>query len=201
MQWYDKISYFYDFSTSLFYRTARTKLINSLNINENDRILIIACGTGQSFTLIQEKLRGTGEIIAVDSSQGMLEQARRKARDNHWKNIQFIQMDARELSKGYFDEKGIHSQFEVVLGELAFSVIPEWKEIMKNSVTLLKNGGKLGLLDWYRPKNDVITKIVNYFANAETTRDTESYAKSLVTEYKPIDKFFFQSVYIGKGIK
>ncbi len=201
MKWYDKISYFYDFITSLFYRSARIKLIDSLNINENDRILIVACGTGQSFTLIQDKLRGTGEIIAVDSSQGMLEQARKKVRKNQWKNIHLIQIDARELSKEYFNKKGIHSQFEVVLAELAFSVIPEWKKIMKNSVTLLKSGGRIGLLDWYRPKNDVVTKMINYFANAEITRDTESYSKSLVSEYKLIYKFFFQSVYVGKGIK
>ena len=201
MQWYDKISNYYDFVTSFFYHSARIKLINSLNIDENDRILVVACGTGQSFTLIQEKLRGSGEIIAVDSSYEMLEYARRKVRNNHWENIQLIQMDARELSKEYFIEKGIQDQFEVVLGELAFSVIPEWEKIMKNSVALLKNGGKIGLLDWYRPKNDVMTKMVNYFANSEITRDTESYAKSLVAEYKPIYKFFFQSVYVGKGIK
>jgi len=120
---------------------------------------------------------------------------------NQWKNIQLIQMDARELSKEYFNKKGIHSQFDIVLGELAFSVIPEWKEIMKNSVALLKSGGRIGLLDWYRPKHDVLTKIINYFANAETTRETESYAKSLVSEYKPIYKFFFQNVYVSKGIK
>ncbi len=65
MKWYDKISYFYDFFTSLFYRSARIKLTDSLNINENDRILIVACGTGQSFTLIQDKLRGTGEILRL----------------------------------------------------------------------------------------------------------------------------------------
>ncbi len=151
--------------------------------------------------MVQDKLRGTGEIIAVDSSQGMLEQARRKAFKNQWKNIQLIQMDARDLSKEYFNKKGIHIQFDVVLGELAFSVVPEWKKIMKNSVNLLKSGGRIGLLDWYRSKNDVMTKMINYFANADITRDTESYAKSLVSEYKPIYKFFFQSVYVGKGIK
>ena len=87
-------------------------------------------------------------------------------------------MDAKELSKEYFNKKGIDSQFDVVLGELAFSVIHEWKQIMKNSVTLLKRGGRIGLLDWYRPKNDVVTKMINYFADAEITRDTESYETS-----------------------
>ncbi len=84
IKWYDKISYFYDFITLLFYRSARIKLINSLSIKENDRILII---------------------------------------------------------------------------------------------------------------------IVNCVAKAEITRDAEFYAKGLVTDYKPIDKFFFQSIYVSRGTK
>jgi ubiquinone/menaquinone biosynthesis C-methylase UbiE len=57
MKWYDKILYYYDFGTSHFYRNARKKLVNSISIKESDKILIIACGTGQSFALFQEKLR------------------------------------------------------------------------------------------------------------------------------------------------
>jgi ubiquinone/menaquinone biosynthesis C-methylase UbiE len=201
LKWYDKISYYYDFVTLCFYRNARKKLINSINIKENDNILIIACGTGQSFALFQEKLRGTGQIVAVDSSEGMLKQSRKKICSNNWKNIRLIQADARDISIDFFAKMGIHSQFDVVIGELAFSVIPEYEKVMKNSIDLLINGGKIGLLDWYRPENDVITKIVNYFADAQITRETASYAESLVLEYKTIYKFFFQSIYVGIGIK
>ncbi len=72
MKWYDRIAKLYDFFTSLIYKKARIKLIESLEMKKGDRVLIIACGTGQNFKLIEEKIGNSGEIIALDYSTGML---------------------------------------------------------------------------------------------------------------------------------
>jgi ubiquinone/menaquinone biosynthesis C-methylase UbiE len=172
-----------------------------LTIRENDRILLVACGTGQSFGLLQERLKGTGRIIGIDSSDGMLRQARKRICQNDWHNIQVLQLDATELSVDLFRKTGLCTRFDVVLGELAFSVVPEWKKVMEKSVFMLKSGGEMGMLDWYRPSDDMIACIVNWCAESDISRDIESYAQQLLSEYRTVDRFFFDSVYVGRGVK
>ena len=201
MNWYDKIAIVYDFFTFWIYKKSRIKLIESLEIKEGDRVLIIACGTGQNFKLIQEKIGNKGEIIAIDYSKGMLKVAQKKIDKNNWKNIKLINTDARKLSHKLLSDNAIKSDFNFLIGELAFSVIPEWENVMKIGTSLLNKNGKIGLLDWYREKNDCLTKIVDYLAEAETNRNTIQFAKSLFKEFYVVDKFILNNVYIGIGKK
>ena len=102
MKWYDKIAKFYDLFTVLLYKKLRMKLIEELEINNGDRVLIIACGTGQSFKLIQDKIGNSGEIIAIDYSKEMLKVAQKRINKNNWKNIILINEDVRNLNCKYF---------------------------------------------------------------------------------------------------
>lgn len=199
MKWYDKIAKLYDFFTDWFYKKSRMKLIENLEIKKNDRVLIIACGTGQNFNLIQEKIGNSGEIIALDYSKGMLKVAQKRIDKNNWGNIKLINTDARNLSRKYLMNNAIEPDFDVLIGELAFSVIPEWKKVLTTSTSLLKQNGKIGLLDWYRKKNDWLTKIVDYLAEAETNRNTIEFTEKLFIEFAVTDKFFFNNVFIGIG--
>jgi len=199
MKWYDKIAKFYDFFTAWIYKKSRMKLIENLRIKKGDRVLVIACGTGQNFKLIQEKIGNSGEIIALDYSKGMLKVAQKRINKNNWKNIKLINTDARNLSSNYLVNKAINPDFDILIGELAFSVIPEWKDVMRVSASLLKENAKIGLLDWYRRNNDWLTKIVDYLAKAETNRNTIEFAKKIFVEFTVINKFFFNNVYIGIG--
>ena len=199
MKWYDKIAKLYDFFTDWFYKKSRMKLIENLEIKKNDRVLIIACGTGQNFNLIQEKIGNSGEIIALDYSKGMLKVAQKRIDKNNWGNIKLINTDARNLSRKYLMNNAIEPDFDVLIGELAFSVIPEWKNVMRMATSLLKENAKIGLLDWYRKKNDWLTKIVDYLAEAKTNRNTVEFAGKLFNEFAVTDKFFFNNVFIGIG--
>jgi ubiquinone/menaquinone biosynthesis C-methylase UbiE len=199
INWYDKIAKYYDFFTTLVYKKSRMKLVNNLEINKGDRVLIIACGTGQNFKLIREKIGNNGEIIAVDYSKEMLKVAQRRIIKNNWKNIKLINVDVRNLSAQYLANNHIRPDFDILIGELAFSVIPEWKDVMRVSASLLKENAKIGLLDWYRRNNDWLTKIVDYLAEAETNRNTIEFAKKIFVEFTVINKFFFNNVYIGIG--
>jgi len=199
MKWYDKIATLYDFFTAWIYKKSRVRLVESLGIEKGDRVLIIACGTGQNFKLIEEKIGNKGEVIALDYSKGMLKVAQKRIDRNNWRNITLINTDARKLSRRFLSENDIKSDFDFLIGELAFSVIPEWKKIMKVGVSLLKENGKIGLLDWYREKNDWLTKIVDYLAEAKTNRNTIELAKNLFNDFYVVDKFVFNNVYVGIG--
>ena len=201
MKWYDKIAKFYDFFTTLLYKKARKELIKNLEIKKGDRVFIIACGTGQNFKIIEEKIGNSGEIIALDYSKEMLKIAQKRIKKNNWKNIKLINADARDLNRKFLLDKDINADFDILIGELAFSVIPDWKKVMKTSASLLKENAKIGLLDWYREKNDWLTRIVDYLAEAETNRNTIKYAEKIFSEFSVKDKFFFNNVYIGTGEK
>jgi ubiquinone/menaquinone biosynthesis C-methylase UbiE len=201
MKWYDKIAKFYDFFTVLIYKKSRIKLVENLKIKKGDRILVIACGTGQNFKLIREKIGDSGEIIAIDNANEMLKIAQKRIDKNNWKNIKLINVDVENLSRKYLMNIHIQSDFDILIGELAFSVIPQWKNVMKTSASLLKENGKIGLLDWYRKNNDWLTKIVDYLAKAETNRNTIEFAQKLFVEFSVTDKFFFNNIYVGIGKK
>ncbi len=201
MKWYDRIAKLYDFFTSLIYKKARIKLIESLEMKKGDRVLIIACGTGQNFKLIEEKIGNSGEIIALDYSTGMLNVAQKRINKNNWKNIKLMNIDVRDLSSKSLFDNNIKTDFDILIGELAFSVIPDWKNVMKKGASLLKKNARIGLLDWYRKRNDCLTKIVDFLAEAETNRNTIEYAKKTFSEFSIKDKFLFNNVYVGIGKK
>ena len=201
MKWYNRVANFYDFFTVWLYRKARITLIESLEIKEGDSVLVIACGTGQSFELIEEKIGDYGEIIAFDYSEGMLKLAQKRIRKNNWKNIRLIKMDVRDLSRKYLLDNNIKPDFDIVIGELAFTVIPEWKEVMETAVSLLKKEGKFGFLDWYREKKDWLTGLVDYMAKAEINRNIIGHAQEIFEEFTVVKKFFFKNVYVGIGKK
>ncbi len=201
MKWYDKIANLYDFFTAWMYKKARITLIENLELKKGDRVLIIACGTGQSFQLIEKKIGTKGEIIAIDYSIGMLKIAKKRIKKNNWKNIKLINLDVRDLSQEYLLSNGIKPDFNIIIGELAFTVIPDWKNVMKTANSLLKKDGKIGLLDWYRKKNDWLTKIVDFLAKAETSRKTIKFAENIFEDFKIVNKFIFNNVYVGIGKK
>ncbi len=149
--------------------------------------------------MIQQKLENTGEIIAVDYSAGMLHTARKRIKKNHWKNIRLLHEDARNLNARYFLRRGIEPNFDVLIGELAFSVIPDWEDVMKTTASVVRKGGRVGLLDWYRKKNDRLTKVVNYLAQAEVSRDTIGFARKLFADFRVIAWFLSGNVYVGVG--
>ena len=197
--WYDFIAIIYDGFTFWFYRKMRKDLIENLHIRPGDRILIIACGTGQSFDLLEKKTGKQREIIGIDYSEGMLRKARKRMEKHHWTNIKLIKADVRDLSRDFFIQRDINPEFDIVLAELAFSVIPSWKKVMQTSLQLLKQGGRIGILDWYRPKNDLLTRIVNFLAQAEITRNIPQYAGQLMPDFKIIKTYFYGNIFIGTG--
>jgi len=201
MQWYDRIAKVYDLSSYWFYEKKRKTLINGLDLKKGDRILIIACGTGQNFSLIENKIGKEGQIIAVDISEGMLNQAKKRIVKNNWKNIILIHKDVRKLNVEFFENENININFDIVLGELAFSVIPDWKKVINTSRTLLKEHGKIGLLDWHREQNDLITKTVDYFAESEIRRETLNYTATLFEKFEIKEKYFFDNIYVAIGEK
>lgn len=184
MNWYDKISGFYDFFTERIYRNQRNELIEKLELQNGNSVLLVACGTGISFQPILKKIGKDGRIVGIDYSSKMLEIAKEKAKKNKWTNIKFINANAETINNDLIErEIGEKIEFDFVIAELAFSVIPNWKTSIRKSIDLLKQNGKIGVLDGFRKQNDWINQILNFLPKSDISRNISEYLNELTQNY------------------
>ncbi len=89
-----------DIMTGFTHRSTRKFALNLLNIKDKERLLDLASGTGD-FALLVNSLKTDNEIIVVDFSKGMLEQAIQKRRlqsnYNSKKSMHFLASDISYL--------------------------------------------------------------------------------------------------------
>ena len=86
--YYDKFSRVYDWlSPKVYYHKARQAAIDSLDLEEGQTVLNVPIGTGQNLEYFQRYLNGTGHIIGVDISEGMLSKAFEKVGEKNYSNV------------------------------------------------------------------------------------------------------------------
>ncbi|PUU90115.1 MAG: ubiE6 [Halanaerobium sp.] len=79
MKYYDIFSYLYDLlAPDWYYHKPRKFAIEKLDFKKNSNIIVLPCGTGQSFKYLKNQLKSNGLIIGIDYSEGMLTKARKK---------------------------------------------------------------------------------------------------------------------------
>ena len=182
-KWYDLIARVYDQFSTRTYKQSRQSLVEKLELKSGDNVLHIGCGTGLSFSLIKDKIGAKGILIGLDISQNMLAQAEKKISKHGWQNIHLIHADAQTLSAELIREHfGEDIIIDHAVGELAFSVMDDWRLIMQNSLGLIKHGGKLGVLDGYRPKKDWINSVLNTLPQSDISRPISDYLCELTQD-------------------
>ena len=132
---YNSIGEFYD----EFWLKEADKPVNDLvaKLSDDDkkRVLEAGCGTGFATVLLANKYK-RGEIIAVDLSEGMLAQARKRAQDND--NIRFVAGDALEILKS-------EGPFDLVFSSWVLGYIP-LKPFFAASCNALADRGQLAFV-------------------------------------------------------
>lgn len=108
-------------------------ILNLADIKKESRVLDVGTGTGVMIPLIHTRIDDSGEILAIDVSDKMLEVARRKY---NYVNVKFIEGDILDISLDtcYFDFI------------ICYSVFPHFadKQLAINRMSkFLKNGGKI----------------------------------------------------------
>lgn len=117
------------------------------NIQEGQRVLDVACGTGRATVGLAQAVGSNGRVDALDLSEAMLGQARAKINklglNDH---VHFKHGNARELP--YPDET-----FDLVYNGYMFDLIPldGFLPILKEMARVLKPGGTLVLVNMSKP--------------------------------------------------
>lgn len=117
---------------SLVQRSASDILLNFLNIQEDDDVLDLGCGTGHISKLIKEKTHGN--VVGVDPSLGMIENARERFSSQ---NITFRVCSAEQL-----DYK---NDFNVIFCNSAFQWFTDPAKALSACYDSLKINGRMAI--------------------------------------------------------
>lgn len=83
-------------------------------------MLDVACGTGASFALIEQRIGPSGDLVGVDVTPQMLDQARARVARAGWTNVRLREGDICELGAGR-----LGGPFDAAVCTLGLSVIPQ----------------------------------------------------------------------------
>lgn len=132
---YDRI-----FNSGPFLR-ARRQIFQETYFDSSQKILFVGVGTGADLELIEHTEL---DITAIDFSPDMLGKARAKFKTT---NIKFLEMDAQDMN---FD----HDQFDLVIGSLILSVVPDADKCFQEMARVLKQDGEIILFDKFISKGN-----------------------------------------------
>lgn len=131
----------------LVYRRGRTVGVGLLGLHPGDTVLDVGCGTGLNFPLLLAAVGPTGHVIGLDRSSAMLDMARKRVERGGWANVTFVHADAVDFSRR--DLGG--SWVDAVLATYALSVIDEWLAAWECMRSVLRPGGRAGIVDMQLP--------------------------------------------------
>jgi ubiquinone/menaquinone biosynthesis methyltransferase len=135
---FNRIAKRYDLATfmSQGYQEDLQTSVNRMNLNGNEYLADLCCGTGKSTIACLNNLPN-GNVIGVDNSEGMLQAAREKLSIKYDKEkVTFIQRDVMNLD---FENNSLDAIF------MAYGIrnMPDFEKCIRNLFHLLKPGGKI----------------------------------------------------------
>ena len=157
---YDLFAPVYDLSLEWLYRSTRRKVVEMLDVHPDHRVLVVACGTGQDFPHLLEKLGPDGSILGVDYSGAML--ARAAKHDDP--RITLLEADASTLTP---EQTGPVDRVLITLG---LTVIPAWRETVEACFRVLEPGGRIAVFDVHAERWVPQTTMVEFMAGADVRR-------------------------------
>ena len=159
----------------------RQTVVDLLDLEPNQSVLDIGCGTGRTFPYILQRIGSGGHLIGLDHSPAMLKEAQALVDRYGWNNVELVEGDAARLSLGQV--------VDAAACVLAVANIPDYREAMRRMVAHVRPGGKIvvadarkrtsgprGLADW------MAERIARYLA-ADLTREPEKAFAQMVDDY------------------
>ncbi|HVJ89343.1 MAG TPA: class I SAM-dependent methyltransferase, partial [Labilithrix sp.] len=146
------------------YREHRRRAIDALQVKRGSLVLDLPCGTGQSFTALATALGGTGRVVGVDLSAGMLREARRRV-ERAMPNVSLLKKSADEITTE--DVGGAPDRLLIFLGMTVFS---DHEAVFAHLWSLLAPGGRCVIVDVHAEDPEFQGKMVQWIARANLRR-------------------------------
>lgn len=146
---FDRIAGVYDVMnttmTAGLHHGWREKAADGLDLQPGDRALDVCCGTGDLAFELATRVGPTGEVVACDFSEKMLELAGSKAGDRGTANVSFEWADALNLP--YED-----ASFDAATVGFGVRNLAELDRGIAELLRVLKPGGRLAILEITTPQ-------------------------------------------------
>jgi ubiquinone/menaquinone biosynthesis C-methylase UbiE len=120
---------------------AHAELLAVAALAPGERVLDVACGTGIVSVAAARAVRAQGRVVGVDLSGGMIDAARRRAREQRVANAEFARMNAEHLD---LPDAG----FDVALCALGLMYLPDPEQALREMRRVLRPGGRIMLAVW-----------------------------------------------------
>ena len=138
--------HFYD-ATRRFFLFGRDRLLDSMAISGEDRVLEMGCGTGRNLILLAER-HPNASFFGVDASRQMLATATRKIEVRGLAPRISVAVGLAEK----LDPKtmfGAPLEFDKIFFSYSLSMMPCWQEAIDAAFNHLKLAGTLHVLDFW----------------------------------------------------
>ena len=178
---YDFLNHFLSLGIDIYWRK---KFTRKLDIQDGDTILDVACGTGDvGFEILKKH---SVSITGIDLSQKMIELAQGKASKKKLDNITFIEGDAENLPLN-------DNSVDCLTISYGFRNISNYETALSEFHRVLKPGGKLGILEFSKPKLKFIGFIFKLYFHHILPRIGSLCSRSDAYRYLPESVDFFPS--------
>lgn len=148
---YDRLAPYFDGMEAMmegfFFKQRRQRLWSKVN---GHHILEVGVGTGKNF----DYYPADAKITAVDFSDNMLNQARRK---RERKNIP-VDLENMDVQRLYYAD----NSFDTVIASFVFCSVPAPLKGLKELYRVCKPGGQVLLLEHVRSSNPILGKLMDW---------------------------------------
>jgi phosphatidylethanolamine/phosphatidyl-N-methylethanolamine N-methyltransferase len=147
---YYEFSHLYDRIFTRFFFPRILSTLRSLNIPRGAKVLEVGVGTGLSLSAYPPH----AEVTGIDLAPEMLEQAQRKVKEEGWRHVRLMPMDALNLE---FADK----EFDYVTAFHVVSVVPDHAGLMREMVRVCKPGGTLVIINHFRSRRRWLASLID----------------------------------------
>ncbi len=124
------------------------RMLDAVGLKAGQRVLDIACGTGEPAIPAAERVGPTGAVLATDFVEDMLAFARQKAARKGLRNIEFRRMDGEELDLPA-------NTMDAALIRWGLMFMPDAVGCLKRVHAALRSGGRIAIACWAAPEKNV----------------------------------------------
>ncbi|MAV64312.1 MAG: bifunctional demethylmenaquinone methyltransferase/2-methoxy-6-polyprenyl-1,4-benzoquinol methylase [Pelagibacteraceae bacterium TMED237] len=175
---YDFLNHFFSFGVDYYWRH---RLIKEMNVNQNQSILDVATGTGDVVLKLSPICK---KVTGIDIASNMIDLAKIKQSRKNLSNVNFLVGDAEKLP---FDD----SSFDLITISYGYRNISNPEKALKEFNRILKNNGKLFILEFSEPTNKFISPFYKFYSYKIMPFIASCFTKKYAYDYLPesIDMF------------
>ena len=149
---YDLINFISSFGVDRYWRN---RLINSIRLTPNQKLLDVATGTGDVAFGFFKKYKVS--VTGLDIAKNMVEIARQKAK-KYSSNIVFVEGDAENMQ---FDE----NSFDALTISFGFRNVGSYDKALSEFYRVLNKNGKIAILEFSKPTSRWFAPFFKFYFN------------------------------------